>query len=385
MPKNRPDYSVLVNKNEDVFKKIFESEFWRCEYTKRKYILDIRDRKSIQEYYFIKSSCGVDLVDHASQFVMYHADVALGIDGDELAPRNDMYEYLEQVIIAYHNYAYLDDPKYRIDDNTGFGFDLWELVDCLGEREIESINILHADARKYGFFPMDLIAIHPIEKAECLIADYVSQHGEFPFFQNSFLMEKKLDPDFHYKDRNGKQYFVEEKSENAVYVYIDCLNEKETIEKIYQRIIGLINMALKGKVAYVAGVRENSDVQICFYNKSIIQDKSKLKTILKYNLSAYRNWYDPVKFMLTDDTIKVSKYLMVPGYENVPFHKRAAGLWIWDQVHFHKFKLSDAIEKARKIKSLKIYDNIEYSSILRLYNLAKMSVEKMEVLKFSDL
>jgi hypothetical protein len=385
MPKNRPDYTVLVKRNEDNFKKIFESEFWRCEYTKRKYILDLRSRQEFQEYYFIKSPCGVDLVDHALRFVMYHADVALGLDAKESAPRDDMYEYLEQVIIAYHNFAYRYDPKYRIDDNTGSGFDLWELVDCLGDREFESIKILHTDARKYGFFPMDLTAIHPIEEAECLIADYVDQHGEFPSFQNSFLMEKTQDPNFFYKDKDGKQYFVDEESADFVYVYIDCLDEKETIEKIYKRINGLINMALKNKTTHVAGDRVNSDIQICFYDKSIIQNKEDLKEKLIHGLLAYRNWHSPEKFMLTDDTIKVSKYLMVPEYESVPFHKRAAGLWIWDQVHFHKSKVSEAIEKARKIQSLKIYDSIEYSSVLRLYNLAKMSVEKMEVLKFSDL
>lgn len=384
MPKNRPDYSLLVKKNEDIFKKIFESEFWRCEYTKRKYILDVQIRTDIKKYDFLKPY-GVDLIDHATRFVMYHADVSLGIVYDDSAPRNEMYEYLEEVIIAYHNFKYGSNPKYRIENNTRSGFDFSELDACLGDREIRSINILHADARKYGFFPMDLIAIHPIEKAERLIADYVGQHGQYPCFQNSFLMEEKQNPDFFYKDKDGKQYFVDEESADSVYVYIDCLDEKETIEKIYKRINGLINMALKNKTTHVAGDRVNSDIQICFYDKSIIQNKEDLKEKLIHNLLAYRNWHSPEKFMLTDNTIMVSKYLMVPEYEQVQFNIRAAGLWIWDQVHFYKSKVSVAIENARKVESLKIYDSIEYSSVLRLYNLAKMSVEKMEVLKFSDL
>jgi len=384
MPKNRTDYSVLVKRNEDIFRKMFESEFWRCEYTKRKYILDLRSRQEIQEYSFIKSSCGGDLVDHATRFVMYHADAALGIVGDKLALRNNMYEDLEQVIIAYHNLKYRYHPKFRIDDITGSGSDLLKF-DLLDEKAVDSVNILHADAQKYGFFPMDLIGIHPIEAAERLIADYIDQHGKFPCFQNSFLMVKKQDPDFNYKDKDEIQYFVDEESADAVYIYVDCLDEKETIEMIYKRIIGLINMALKKRGSHVAGDRSNSNLQICFYDKSIIHDKNKLKDVLRMNLSAYRNWYSPIKFMLTDATIMMAKYLMVPEYESVPFHKRAAGLWIWDQVHFHKSKVPTAIENARKIKFLKIYDNVEYSSVFRLYNLAKMSVEKMEVLKFSDL
>jgi len=53
MPKKRPDYSVLVKRNEDIFRKIFESEFWRCEYTKRKYILDIKDRYVPERFNFL--------------------------------------------------------------------------------------------------------------------------------------------------------------------------------------------------------------------------------------------------------------------------------------------------------------------------------------------
>lgn len=384
MPKNRPLFHDVMARNNDNYRKILELEFWRCEYTKRKYILDFNDRESIQGYDFIKSSCGVDLVDKATRFVMHHADVALGIVNDASAPRNDMYIYLEQVIIAYHNFVYRDNPKYRIDDLEGVGFDLWELYDCLGDREYESVGVLHADARKYGFYPMDLIAIRPIDEVVRLIDDHVDLYNEFPFLQNSFPIEGKQDIEFYYKDKDGKRYFVEEKSADVVYVYIDCLNGKETIEKIFRRIVGLINEAKKNCQLHTAGDCENSDIQICIYDKSIIQDKSKLKEILINNVLAYRNWHSP-EFMLTDDTIKVSKYLMVPSHESVPFDKRAAGLWIWDQVHFYKSDVSVAIENARKIESFKIYNNIEFSSIWRWYNLAKKSVERMKVLKFSEL
>jgi len=384
MPKKRPDYSVLVKRNEDIFRKIFESEFWRCEYTKRKYILDIKDRYVPERFNFLKPYCS-EVINHALRYVMYHADIALGICNDNSAPRNEMYDYLEQVLVAYHNFKYMNNPKFRIQNIGELGFDFWDLSDCLSDREIRSIDILHADARKYGFFPMDMIHVYPPEEIESLIKDDVKEHGEMPYFQSPFLIDSMQDPDFYYKDRQGNRYFVDEESVDAVYVYIDCLDEKETVEKIYKRIIGLINMALKQRGKHVAGDRENSDIQICFYNKSIIHDKKKLKDILENNLSAYRNWYSPENFMMSDDTIKCSKYLIVPEYENVPFHKRAAGLWIWDQVHFYNLKVSDAVEKTRSIKAFKWHRNVEMITIERAYRLASRSIEQMKVLRFSDL
>lgn len=384
MPKKRPLFNDVASRNKDNYRKIQELEFWRCEYTKRKYIFDFNDRQSAQEYNIIKSSCGVDLVDKATRFVMYHADVALGIVNDDSAPRNDMYEYLEQVIIAYHNFVYRNNPKSRIDDLEGVGFDLWELYDCLGDKEYESISVLHADARKYGFYPMDLIAIRPIDEVMRLINDYINLHGEFPFFHSSFPMDDKQDIDLYYKDRNGERCFVEENSADAVYLYIDCLNENETIEKIYKRIIGLINKAMKNKQMHTAGDRENSDIQICLYDTSIIQDKNKIKKILINNLLAYRNWHSP-EFMLKESTIQMGKYLMVPEYESVPFHKRAAGLWIWDQVNFYKLKVIDAIEKSRYIKEFLWHRNVEMTTIERTYRLACRSIEEMKALRFSDL
>jgi len=384
MPKNRPLFHDVMARNNDNYGKILELEFWRCEYTKRKYILDFNDRESIQGYDFIKSSCGVDLVDKATRFVMHHADVALGIVNDASAPRNDMYVYLEQVIIAYHNFVYRDNPKYRIDDLEGVGFDLWELYDCLGDREYESVGVLHADARKYGFYPMDLIAIRPIDEVVGLIDDHVNLYNEFPFLQNSFPIEEKQDIEFYYKDKDGKRYFVEEKSADVVYVYIDCLNGKETIEKIFRRIVGLINEAKKNCQMHTAGDCENSDIQICIYDKSIIQDKSKLKEILINNVLAYRNWHSP-EFMFTESTIQMGKHLIVPEYEQVPFNIRAAGLYVWDKVHFFGQKLSSAIVQAKKVNSLKLNRDMDDRSLDRCYRLAKNSVEKMSVLRFSDL
>lgn len=382
MPRKRPNYSVLLERNKKYFDKISESEFWKCEYTKRKYILDVQNRPNIEEYDFLKPY-GSGLIDHAVRFVMYHADVSLGIDGNWSVDRNELYECLESIIIEYHNLKYGDNPKYYIEDNTVFGFGFKGVVELFGDKKLRSIGILHADARKYGFIPLDLVSIHPLDAIEIVIKNYITEHGAFPVFQSSFLMEKKQDPDIYYKDRNGNSHFADEVVDDAVYVYASCLDEKENIEKIYKRIVVLINMALKNK--NVAGDRENSDIQMCFYDKTTIQNKDRLKEIITHSLSAYRNWHSPEKFMETEDTIKMSKYLMVPEYESVPLDKRAAGLWIWDQVHLYKNKLADAIRQARKIKSFKLYDSIDDSSVWRWYKLAKMSIEEMEVLRISDL
>lgn len=384
MPKNRPLLNEVVARNEDNYRKILELEFWRCEYTKRKYILDFKDRQSIQECIFVKSLFGVDLVDKAIRFVSYHADVALGIVNDVSVPRDDMYKYLEQVIIAYHNFAYQNNPKYRIIDFFGVGFDIQELYDCLGFREYESISVLHADAQNYGFYPMDLIKIRPVDELVSFIEDYLDRNAEFPFLQNSFPMVKKQNIDFNYKDKDGARYFAEESLEDAVYVYIDCLDGKETIERIYKRIIGLINKAKKNRKMLTAGDRENSDIQICIYDKSLIQDKDKLKEILINNVLAYRNWHSP-EFMFTESTIQMAKYLIVPEYEQVPFNIRAAGLYLWDKVHFFGEKLSSAIVQARNETILKLNRDMDDKSLDRCYRLAKNSVEKMSVLKFSEL
>lgn len=384
MSKNRPSYYELVKRNENNFLKMIELGFWKCEYTKRKYILDIQDRL-YPEIYNLFDCYDNYLLDHAARFLRYHVDMIFRIGSDTSVCMDSIYAYLEQLIIVFHNFKYGDNPKYRIENITGPRFDVLESFHSFDDRQIDSIRILHADARKYGFFPMDMTKIYPINEVEIAIKQYKEENGKLPKIPSPFLIDKNQCIDFYYKNREGKQFFVNEDIKDAVCVYVDCLDEKESVDSIYRRALGLINKAKKNKHAHTAGDIDGSDIQICIYDKKIIQNKEKLKEILVNNFLEYRNYQDPNRFMLTEGTIRVGKHLMVPKYEGVPFDKRAAGLWIWDQVHLYKIELSDAIRQARKIESFKLFDSIEDSSVWRWYNLAKKSIEKMDVLKISDL
>lgn len=384
MGRKRLDYPNIINREETAadLRKIYDCEFWRCEYTKRKYILDLQSR-SISKNYISNIVSGSEIIDKALDYVIYHSNIVLGIVGIDIDDRTEHYDYLEKFIIAYHNFLNNKNPKYCISSSVSMS-NFEECHDRLSDGQKKSLRILHSDAREYGFFPADMTIIRHLDRVEKYIDNYFKEYGAYPNFQNPFLMKDDLDPDFNYKDVDGTQYFISENSD-GIYIYMKCLDEADTLSKLALHAIALINTVVKNKPMRTAGDRDDADIQICIRNKKILNDKKTLKIVLEHNFAAYRNFICPEKFCYTTDTINVAKYLIVPEYEQISFNTRASGLYIWDKVHFYGEKISKSIEKARDVAAFNLHSGIEDKAIDRYYRLAKKSVERMSVLKFSDL
>lgn len=386
MPRKKQRYIDILNqdKHKETFKRLFECEFWRCEYTKRKYILDVQCKINTK-IHSLNINSGSDLCDNAIDYVVYHSKNVLGVNHDNSMLESEHCDYLEKVIVAYHNFLNNYDPKYCIVEDFKLPFKFYKYLEFLDNDQIKSLAVLHRDSVDYGFYPFDMTTIRNLDKVENYVNKYFIDNGVYPFFQNSFIMKDHKDPDFFYKDIYDRKFFISENSDTTIYVYMRCLEEEDTLAKLAVRALTLINTALKNKPIHTAGNRDDADIQICVYDRKLLVDKNNLKSILMNNFAAYRNFYFPEKFSATTDTIKVAKTIMVPEYEQVPFNIRAVGLWIWDQVNLYNSKVSDAIDKSRKIEGFRLHNNIEMTTIERAYRLAKRSVNEMKVLKFSDL
>jgi hypothetical protein len=383
MNEERSKICEIIRKNEKKFNQMFYMEFWRCEYTKRKYILDIQKKIFPSKYEKFYGS-GSELIDRALSYVIYHSDNIFGINKNSRVNIEKLYDFLKKIIISYHNYFYKMNPKYYYDDSFVFPINFDDFYESLSISQKDSLKALHNDSITYGFYPEDMTTMRHLDKLEGYINRYFKENGVYPKLQDSFLIVKEQDPDFFYKDLHGKRFFVDEEAGETIYVYVQFLNEKRSLSKIVTTTIGLINSALKRKPIHAAGDRNKADIQICIYNKKIIKNDD-FKDILMNNFASCRNYYYPEKFAYTTDTINMATDLIVPEYEQVPFSNRAAGLWIWDQVCLYNNKLSNASRQAREIEAFKLYDSIDDSSVWRMYKLAKMSIKNMEVLKFSDL
>lgn len=384
MAKPRPPYSRIVEQHQETFNKIAELEFWRCEYSKRKYILDIQARSTpaCEDFSF---PYGIEKLDRASHHVWYHVQTALGMSPHTFFQKQQAYNGLERLLISYHNYIYKYNPKFIIFESDSDKYHFENNLPLFDEQQLESIKILHSDSEKYGFIPSDMVVWYDLDQIEKYISKYITKNGRYPHFQNPFLMKSKNNPDYYYRDKDGKQFFVNDNNKNYLYVYIKCLDENEILIKIVSRTIALINSAIKNKTSNSSGNKESADIQLCIYDKSVLKDKVNLKANIRHNLAAYRNYHSPEKFLHTADTILSGKHVMVPSHEQVPFHMRAMGLWIWDQVVFHDSKISEATIKARDIAAFRQAWNTEMSTIERTYRLAKHCINQMAVLKFSEI
>lgn len=359
---------------------IVEMQFWTCEYTKRKYVLDIQER---DDYKIITSNSELnnDILNNSRFYVKHYGDILLGICGKKEPFRFQYIKEINEIIISFHNAIYDFNPKYVINQDR---FRIEELRAIYVDSErLKAAKVIHDDAENYGFIPLEVARIYDM----AMIAGHkrVTQNFLYLNLQMLFLKNTKLDVELNYVDDLNVQHFDNDLNADTIYIYMRCLDNQLSLNALVKNAILLINCALKNKNMHIAGNIKEADVQICIDKYFYKKNKITVKEILRHSFAAYRNCYFPSIFMFTKDTLKMAKHLYVPKYEQVPFHIRAMGLWIWDRVNFENIKISKAIAEARDIEEFFQSKTTERSSIERAYRLAKRSVESMMPCIFSDL
>jgi len=357
--------------------KIAEMQFWICEYSKRKYAIDIQKRDDF-EYIISKSKVGSDILNRVHYYVMSYANALIKYNG---CKKNEYLKKINNMIISFHNYFYKFNPKYVILQEI-FDSDVYSMINEHSEK-LKIAERIHNDSENYGFIPLEITRIYNMSE----IVKKKNSCSDFFYLnlQTPFLKKTKLDVDFNYKDIFNFQHFEEELYDGTIYLYMKCLEQKESLKDLVKEAIFLINKAMKKKNLHTAGCKIEADVQICINEYFYINNKSSVKEILEHSFAAYRNYYDPSIFLCTKDTLRMAKFVYVPRYEQVPFHIRAMGLWVWDKVNFENVKVYDAIKDAINIKEFCQNEHVQRSSIKRSYHLAERSVELMMPCIYSDL
>jgi len=223
---------------------------------------------------------------------------------------------------------------------------------------------------------------------ECL--NFYNCNNVPPCLCEPFLkQESQLDKygiEVHFADNDGRQFYAAEDDRNTLYCYVSCMDDSPSPKKIVLSIETAIYAFRKKRITNRFGDKTKSVIQLCINMSKL--DVGQIKNILRLleiQFIKYRNWLSPQEHLFDPDNLLTLNKLGVVPREQTSFRSRSIGLWIWDQVHIHGDMQIDAIEKAIELKSLAIGENGHWSDLNRKYRLAKLCIDKMEVLNLTAL
>lgn len=359
------------DKWKDCLKKIYEHEFWRFEYTKRNFLMDMyvaefneqKDEKRIHltevNLRVLKEKIKKDMRVVRSHFSPIISQLEM-IMGEEVGRclREDM---VVSAIAAFQRYKYNNNPRYVYEPSYDLKRFSIEVHGTEGEEYLSALERLHTLTTRYGYFPWvffeyddPLLIMNKYEER-----GLVSWATSKAFLKHDSRKVKEVEANFVY---DGKYDFYEEENKQSFYCYLNCLDLKFDLTASVKKCFESYCVFCKRKKALnTVGERSVSDVQIVV-RKSLFNKPSWRKLFeqaVRDSIIAYQRYIDPFNFITSIESLESLASNVVEKGKKLDFEPRCVGIWIWDQVVFHGLRPTEAFEAARTIEKFSFRNLID--------------------------
>ncbi|BDQ38432.1 hypothetical protein SYK_27920 [Pseudodesulfovibrio nedwellii] len=245
----------------------------------------------------------------------------------------------------------------------------------------DSLNWLFEKSLQFGYFPWQMLLMDDLLESlqfyndttvpPCLCEPFLSK--------DSLLIEYGVEVNF--ASRNRAQFYSSE-DDSSLYCYLSMQNTDIPI-KIAQSIEAAIYRFEKKKKGNPFGEKEGSVIQICV-DMNIFDTKrmKEVLVLLEAQIIKYRNWAFPQEHVFDGDNWKTLKAISVVKSEQTSFRSRCIGLWLWDQSNIHGMSRKDANELAFEVEVFGLSEDLDATALDRRYTLARACVERMRVLNY---
>ena len=425
--KGKSYHEVLASESGfSIFKKATEHDYWRYEYSRRKFYLDLK--KQFEPGIAARSSLGCkessDPLKSAQAYVVQRCNGVYEAsnfpfricDCSELSWNRPFLHHwiLSALVQRYSEELHDGDPKFRLDSPPKLhmilyyygiyrGFDEFshgleqltadnplyferianKILRRMGDNR-DDLIWLYNKSKKYGYFPWQMILMGDVLEG----LRFFDEKGVPPCLCEEYLREDdpldSLGVSVHFADENQRQFYVEENSRDAfLYLYFKVLDVSKSIKFFVNVFEEAVYRFHKKKKGNPYGEKDGSNIQIVINMKNFDFSKMKdIRKLIEIQFVKYRHWISPDEHILDRGQIDILRTISVTPSEQTPFRSRSLGLWLWDQVHLYGRCLDESMEEAFQVDCFKLDEDVERVSLFRRFKLAEMCVADMAVLNF---
>ncbi|WP_027362075.1 hypothetical protein [Halodesulfovibrio aestuarii] len=363
-----------------------EQEFWRYEYTKRKFFIDmfysISKSEKGSELPFINEAsmklvrkrinelCSVVIGEHIEECIKVReafdlaasdfakmANVPLkdvliewyNVSSEDQIPKHFYCDVLISLISGYSQWKYKGDPKYDYLYCYKIGGAFVSFNPEGSSHYLAAVEELHRLSSRYGYYPW--VMINP-KSMTTVYLDYRDKGAVYDPVQDMFLKQdsrKELSIYTNLASRDGKQYFEEER-EATYYCYFNSIAKdfrmKKEVDNAFWGYSAFKKQPTKKSPVY--GDITQADIQLVVekeYSKSIKSDFCKT---VRDSIVAYQSWFDDSYAYSKDSVLSLDSALVV-GRDQTLFETRCFGLWMWDKVVFQNASKAEAMREVFNI------------------------------------